>query len=118
MTNPKDPAFDLEAATQAARSQYEQWRLELHDQIAEYADDNGIGQGMLCLLLIDLGVTARMVEYAMSVDKPSGSGLKLDLDRLRREFDDFLRSSKKSADEFVRASIQALAEEARQAKKG
>ena len=35
------------------------------------------------------------------VEKPSGSGLKLDLDRFRREVDDALRHAKKGADEFI-----------------
>jgi hypothetical protein len=44
------------------------------------------------------------------VEKPSASGLKLELDRVRREIDDYVRSSKKSAEEFVAASKKALAE--------
>ena len=42
-----------------------------------------------------------MIGYALETDKPSASGLKMDLDRFGREVDDCIRSAKKSADEFI-----------------
>ena len=47
-----------------------------------------------------------MMGYAMSVARPSAGGLRLDLDRFRREAEDLIRVMKKDADRFI-AQAQA-----------
>ena len=42
-----------------------------------------------------------MTDYAISVEKPSTSGLKLELDRMHRDVDDLVRQCKLGADEFI-----------------
>ena len=106
----RDDLFDLKSDDEAARAEYERLRQGLQDAISDFADEEGISHAHLALLLLDLGVTSRMVDYVLSVQKPSGIGLKLELDRFRREIDDFIRSSKKSAEELVAALKKALAE--------
>ncbi len=56
---------------------------------------------MTSLILLDISVRMRMVGYALETEKPSGSGLKLDLDRFMREIDDCIRTAKKNADQFI-----------------
>jgi hypothetical protein len=51
-----------------------------------------------------------MFDYVMSTEKPSGSGLKLDLDRYRRDVDESVRAAKKGADDFVAKAKEAIAE--------
>ena len=51
----------------------------------------------------------RMMNYVESVAKPSGGGLKLDLDRFHRDIEDLVRELKKNADRFVTESRQAIA---------
>ena len=52
-----------------------------------------------------------MIDYLATTPKPSGSGLKLDLDRFRREIDDYVRDCKRDADDFVRSSRELIAQE-------
>jgi hypothetical protein len=106
----RDDLLDLKSDDGAARAEYERLRQGLQEAISDFADEEDISHAYLALLLLDLGVTSRMVDYVLSVEKPSGTGLKLEIDRFRREIDDFIRSSKKSAEEFVAASKKALAE--------
>jgi hypothetical protein len=111
MTSPQKPLFDRDSDDQSARGEYEELRVALQQHIDEFIETRELSLAMMALLLMDLSVTARMVDYALSVERPSGSGLKLELDRFRREIDDFTRASKKSADVFIAASRQVLAAE-------
>jgi hypothetical protein len=90
------------------QSAYQELREELLDGINEFADRNDVNPGLLALLLVDLGVTARMLEYLFTTEKPSVAGLKFDLDRFHREICDFIRSSKKVAPRFVSESKSIL----------
>ena len=63
---------------------------------------------MMSLLLMDVAVSSRQIHYVTSVEKPSVSGMRIELDRFQREVGDFLRSTKKTADEFILATKNAL----------
>jgi hypothetical protein len=54
-------------------------------------------------LLVSLALTLRSMEYVMSVAKPSGAGLKLELERFGRHVEDVFRDRKKDAEEMVAA---------------
>ena len=43
----------------------------------------------------------RMAAYGGGVEQPSVAGLKLDLDRFRRELDEGVRAAKKDAEAFI-----------------
>jgi hypothetical protein len=51
-----------------------------------------------------------MVGYALETERPSASGLKMDLDRFGREIDDYLRTAKKGAEEFIEEAKSLKAE--------
>src|ERR1700704_5323383 len=87
----------------------------LHAHISEFAEEHDLPVGALSPLLLDLGVTSRMMDYVLSVEKPSGSGLKLELDRMRRDIDDLVRDCKRNADEFIAHSKEALEEALKEA---
>jgi len=70
-------------------------------RINEFADEHGVPDAMLASMLMALAVMTRMMGYAASVDKPSSFGLKLDLDRFRRDVDELLRAMKKDAETFL-----------------
>jgi hypothetical protein len=106
----KDPPLFAPEEDDVGRQDYDLWRKELHKLIAQFADKHDLSFAMMSLLLVDLGVNSRMIDYLISVERPSGSGLRLELDRFHREIADFLRSSKKTADEFVKVTGKALAE--------
>ena len=82
----------------------------LHAHISEFAQEHDLPVGALSPLLLDLGVTSRMMDYVLSVEKPSATGLKLDLDRMGREIDDLVRDCKRHAEEFIDSSKDALQE--------
>src|SRR5579872_1998379 len=73
----------------------------LFHRVSEFAEDEGVADEILPLLLLRISLTMRMMAYAMSVSKPSGGGLRLDLDRFRRDAEDLIREMKKDADQFI-----------------
>jgi hypothetical protein len=80
---------------------YHQMQEALHRHVSDFADEHDLTLGAVSVLLIDLAVTWRMLDYVMSVEKPSGAGLKLDLDRMRRDVEEHLRNCKRGADDFI-----------------
>ena len=78
--------------------------------VSDFAEQHDLPLGALSPLLLQLAVTTRMTDYVLSVAKPSSSGLKLDLDRLRRDIDELVRHSKRHADDFIAHSKDALQE--------
>ncbi len=81
----------------------------LFQRVSEFADEEDVADDILPLLLLRLSATTRMMAYAMSVAKPSGGGLKLDLDRFRRAADDLIREMKKDADRFIAQARESMA---------
>ena len=51
-------------------------------------------------VLLNMSVKVRMVGYALDTEQPSVAGLKLDLDRFRREMDQAC-APKKDAERFI-----------------
>jgi hypothetical protein len=82
----------------------------LFQRVSEFADEEEIPDDILPLLLLRLSATMRMMAYAVSVAKPSGGGLKLDLDRFRRDADELIREMKKDADRFIAQARESMAE--------
>jgi hypothetical protein len=81
----------------------------LFERVSEFADEEDVADDILPLLLLRLSATTRMMAYATSVAKPSGGGLKLDLDRFRRDADELIRGMKKDADRFIAAAKEEIA---------
>jgi hypothetical protein len=106
----KEDLFEDDDEFDQAQEEYERLRDLLQARIAEFADEHEIPVGALSPLLLDLAVTTRMTDYALSVEKPSASGLKLDLDRMLREAGDFVRDCKRHADEFIAHTKDAIAQ--------
>ena len=81
----------------------------LFQRVSEFADEEDVADDILPLLLLRLSATTRMMAYAVSVAKPSGGGLKLDLDRFRRDADELIREMKKDADRFIAHAQESIA---------
>jgi hypothetical protein len=81
----------------------------LYQRIAAFADEEDVDDEILPLLLLRLALTTRMMSYAMSVAKPSGGGLKLDLDRFHRDAQELIREMKKDADRFIAQAKELIA---------
>jgi hypothetical protein len=81
----------------------------LLQRVSEFADEEDVAADILPMLLLRLSATLRMSAYAASVAKPSGGGLKLDLDRFRRDADELIRGMKKDADRYIAEIKQSVA---------
>jgi hypothetical protein len=92
--------FD-DAASNAAVSEFDQHSGALLQVVQDYIEEHDLLEEMMSLVLLNLSVRLRMVGYALETEKPSASGLKLDLDRFRRELDGCIRAAKKDADRFI-----------------
>ena len=106
----KEPKHEQLDSDDPEFEEFDRIRDMLHARISEFAEEHDLPVGALSPLLLDLAVTSRMMDYVLSVEKPSGSGLKLDLDRMQREVDHFVRDCKRHADEFVDHSKDMLQE--------
>lgn len=73
----------------------------LFERISEFAEEEEVADEILPVLLLRHSLTLRMMAYVMSVAKPSGGGLKLDLDRYGRDIEELIREAKRDADHFV-----------------
>src|SRR5262245_15523667 len=103
-------AAEFEQELEILEGRYDRWRESLNDIINDFADEQDINPNALALLLVDLGVTSYMLGYLFNTANPSGAGLKLQLDRFHREIGDFIRSTKKVANEFVTEAKEHLSE--------
>jgi len=81
----------------------------LFQRVSEFAEEEDVADDILPLLLLRLSATMRVMAYAVSVAKPSGGGLKLDLDRFRRNADELIRELKKDADRFIAQAKESMA---------
>jgi hypothetical protein len=105
----KEDIFD-DDDLDGAEEEYERLRDLLQARISEFADEHDVPVGALSPLLLDLAATTRMTDYALSVEKPSASGLKLELDRMLRDAGEFIRDCKRHAEEFIAHTKDAIAQ--------
>ena len=88
----------------ADESEFERHGRAVHELIQDYLDEHEISDSAGSVLLLNAAITLRMIGYATEVEKPSAGGLKLDLDRFRRDIDDAFRMAKRGAEEFIETS--------------
>jgi hypothetical protein len=103
---------DFEDGTEAAIDELSQHAIALHQLIQDYMDEHDLSEETTSLMLLEISVRMHMVGYALETEKPSPSGLKLDLDRFRREIDNVVRDVKRNADHFITEAkmLRAVAE--------
>jgi hypothetical protein len=90
--------------------EFERHREALYRLVSDYMDEEGVSETFAAHLLLDATVHMRMAAYGTAVEQPSVNGLKLDLDRLRQEMDQFVREAKKGAEDYIR-EVKSLREE-------
>ena len=88
-----------------AGDELDQHGLALHQLIQDYMDEHDLPDELGALMLLNISVRMRMVGYALETERPSPSGLKLDLDRFQREIGDCIRAAKKGAEEFIEEAM-------------
>jgi hypothetical protein len=104
--NSQNEDFDEDAAAE----EMDQHGLELHQLIQDYLDEHDLSDEAGAVILLGICIRMRMVGYALETERPSASGLKMDLDRFGREIDDCLRTAKKGAEEFIEEAKALKAE--------
>jgi hypothetical protein len=90
-----------DAKSNAVVDEFERHSGAIFQQVQDYMEEHDLLEEMMSIVLLSLSVRMRMVGYALESEKPSASGLKLDLDRFRREIDSCIRAAKKDADRFI-----------------
>ncbi len=81
----------------------------LFQRVSEFADEEDVADDILPLLLLRLSATNAHDGLRGVGGQPSGGGLKLDLDRFRRDADELIREMKKDADSFIARAKESLA---------
>lgn len=86
--------------------------VALYRLIQGYVDEHDLSDQATSLMLLEIAVRMHIVGYALETEEPSASGLKLGLDRFRREMDNLIRDAKKNADHFIATAktLRAAAE--------
>jgi hypothetical protein len=107
MPEDQDNLFDDD--DEETLSEFDRLTEILSQRMVEFAEEEGIPDELLSPLLLRLSLTSRMVGYAASAAKPSGAGLKLDLDRFRRDVENIIRETKKDADRFIAHAKESIA---------
>jgi len=112
MPDDDDDLFGHYHPEKAGMQELQEFREALLGRIGEIIEQHEIADDLVPLLLAEIAVTFRVTAYGVAAEKPSASGLKLDLDRFRRDIDEMIRVMKKGAEEFVATAKQARAGEA------
>ena len=81
----------------------------VYELVSDYMDDLDLSEGLMAHVLLNAAVNMRMVSYAMETEKPSTGGLKIELDRMRNDFEMLVRESKKGAEDFIATAKAAIA---------
>jgi hypothetical protein len=105
-----DDLFGHDPEVEAAMDEFERHSEAIFDLVQNYIDEHDLLEEMMSLVLLNISLRLRMVGYALETEKPSASGLKLDLDRYRREMEDAVRHAKKEAEHFIAEAKTARAE--------
>ena len=84
---------------------------EIKNIVLDYVEENEVPEETAIFTLVQLAVSMHMATYMGSVEKPSVTGLKMELDRFGKEIDDMLREAKNGAAEFVEDYKSAMEEE-------
>ena len=95
-----DDQFD-EADGDAAADEFNRHCDAVFQFVETYTEEHDLVEEMMALVLLNLSIKLRMVGYGLYTEKPSVTGLKLDLDRFQHDVEDGVRAAKKDADRFI-----------------
>ena len=84
---------------------------EIRNIVLDYVEDNDVPEATAIVALIELAVSMNMGAYVGSVEKPSVSGLKMEIERFGKEIDAILRDAKKNAEGFIEDYKSAIEDE-------
>jgi hypothetical protein len=92
---------DDDSDLNAAMDDFERHSGAVFEFVQNYIDEHDLLEEVMSVVLLNISMRLRMVAYALDTEKPSVAGLKLDLDRFRREMDEAVREAKRDAERFI-----------------
>jgi hypothetical protein len=104
-----DDMFGKDAEFDEFEKQYQRHNQDLYDLVSKFMDEKELDEDFMAQLLLDITIGMRMAAYGMNVESPSVAGLKIDLDRWRRDLDDLVREAKRGAENYIRTVKEARA---------
>ena len=110
MAKPPEDPFERGASQEEMEQHVDAMREALQKQLKPFIEDNEDPHGLLSMLLVELAITTQMTDYILSVEQPSGSGLRRNLDRFQNDIEKMVRDFKKQSDDYVAHMKQAIAE--------
>jgi hypothetical protein len=113
MSEAKHRPFDPDSSDAELVEDLDQVTDALLKHVEEFAEEHDLPDGVVGVLLLEIAVTLQSVGYVGSVEKPSASGLRRELDRTERKVGELIRSMKKSAEVLV-AEAKEVMERAKQ----
>jgi hypothetical protein len=105
-----DDDFGEDAEQDAAMEEFDRHSGAVFQFVQDYIEEHDLLEEVMSVVLLGISLRLRMVGYALETEKPSETGLKLDLDRFRREVEESVRAAKKDADRFIAEVKSARAE--------
>lgn len=87
---------------------YREDEAALFDALDRVMDERGMSEHDLVPMLIAVAYHYRSVVYVAETAKPSETGLKMDLDRMKKLIDEMHRGYRKSAAEVIAEIAEAL----------
>jgi hypothetical protein len=110
MARSPEDLSDSNASEEEAERHVDAMRDALQRHLKPFVDEHDDPYGLLPMLLAELATSTQMTYYVLSVEQPSGSGLRRKLDRFQRDIEGMVRDFKKQADDYVAHMKQAIAE--------
>ena len=98
----------LEGDDEAERL-YRKDEAALFDALDRVMDERGLSEHDLVPMLIAVAYHYRSIAYVAETAKPSETGLRLDLDRMKKLVDEMHRGYRKSADDVIAEIAEAMA---------
>lgn len=99
---------DFPDSEDEGRRLYREDEAALLSALTGVMDERGLDEGALVPLLLDAAFHYRSLAYVVDTAKPSESGLRMDLDRMRKLIDEVHRDYRKNAADVVGSLIAML----------
>jgi len=96
--------------SERALDEIERHRRAIYERVSDYLDENELSEAVAAAILLDMAVRMRMTAYGISVANPSIAGVKMEMDRFRRDVDTLIALAKRNAEDFIRTIKTARAE--------
>ena len=103
-SNEPDNEEDLSAFAEEQQEHAE----EIKNIVFDYIEEEEVAEPTVIFALLEMALSIAMSGYVMGTEKPSVTGLKMELDRLGSDVQDMVRDAKKNAAGFLEEALAAV----------